>query len=183
MLRHKEEQVIGLIEKFRCGNDEAFDEIVRLIASDIVNIAYCYMKSLEDAKDTCQDVLLKLYRRLKSFRGASRISTWIYRVTINTCIDSLRKKKTTVSLDEAITKDEKSDILVTERVERKDNQIIIRKALEMLSLRQKNVIILKHFEGLKIHQISEILGCSQSSIKTHLVRALDNLRKELGGIK
>lgn len=86
-----------------------------------------------------------------------------------------------IPLDEAITKDEKADTLPRDKLKQQDSQERIQRALKRLPLRQKNVIILKHFEGMKISQISQVLGCSESSVKTHLARAVMHLRKELGG--
>ena len=183
MLFYKEKEIAVFIDKFLEGDKSAFDDIAKLVIPDIANIAYRYLGNSDDAKDITQVVLLKLYKKIKFFRNSSKLSTWIYRIVANTSIDFLRRKKNTVSLDEAITKDAESENTLGGSIEKKDVQYRIQAALSKLSRRQKNVIILKHFEGLKINQISKILGCSQSSIKTHLVRALENLKECLGGIK
>jgi RNA polymerase sigma-70 factor (ECF subfamily) len=179
MLYNKEKELITLIEEFIDGNEPAFEEIARLVTSDLVNIAYRYLGNVEDAKDIAQEVLLKLYRKLRGFRHASKASTWIYRITLNTCIDSLRRKSRLTPLEEAITRDQEAEGRVSQELERQDIRQRVQCALAKLPLRQKNVLILKHFQGLKINQISQILGCSPSSVKTHLARAVERLRKEV----
>jgi RNA polymerase sigma-70 factor (ECF subfamily) len=100
-----------------------------------------------------------------------KISTWIYRITINASIDFLRRKKKKVSFKEEIASDSKD--------RDKEKEEILKEAISKLPLRQKNVIVLKHFEGLKIKEISKILNCSQSSVKTHILRGIRNLKRIL----
>ncbi|MFH1768053.1 MAG: RNA polymerase sigma factor [Candidatus Omnitrophota bacterium] len=181
MLIYKEEAIKEFVERFLAGDKEAFNAMGRLIASDIVNISYRYVANYDDAKDVCQEVLVKLYKKLGMFRQASKISTWIYRLTINTAIDFLRRGKRIFSLREETLEDTESVNKMGEEIEKNDDRSLIKEALAKLPLRQKNAIILRHFEGLKIRQISKVLGCSQSSVKTHLTRGLEHLRQEIGG--
>ena len=181
MLRYKEQELNRWVDQFIAGQQSAIEQIINLIASDIVNIAYYYLGNLEDAKDVCQETCLKLYQKLSSFRGASKVTTWIYRITVNTCIDYLRKGKKTVVLEEAVIKDNKDQDQMIAAMDEHDQRLRIVKTLEALPLRQKNVVILKHFQGLTLKQISKVLGCSESSAKTHLYRGLENLKTKLGG--
>jgi len=179
MLFQREEELSTLIEEFLDDNEQAFDRMGRMIIQDVVNVAYHYVGNREDAKDIAQDVLLKLYKKLKTFRHGAKLSTWVYRITVNTSIDFLRRKKKTVPLKESITRSEEKTAV--EHVQKSDIQALVRRGLEQLPLRQKTVVILKHFEGLTIREISRLLGCSQSAVKTHLARGVVNLRKELEG--
>ena len=77
MLTLKEEEISQLTEKFLKGEVQAFESMARLVASDIINIAFRYMGNLEDAKDISQEVLFKIYRRMETFAFKSKISTWI----------------------------------------------------------------------------------------------------------
>jgi RNA polymerase sigma-70 factor (ECF subfamily) len=99
---------------------------------------------------------------------------------VNTCIDFLRKRKHNISLNESITSDDTNIEEMVADMDRKDMWTKVQQKIKQLPLRQKNVLILKHFEGLTIQQISKVLGCSQSSVKTHLCRAIERLKKELG---
>ncbi len=181
MLAHKEGEIRQCVEKFLGGKENSFDSLVRLIASDVVNIACYYVGNIEDAKDIAQEVLIKLYRKLKGFRQEANISTWIYRIVINTSIDFIRRKRKVISFKEGITKDRKATQNIKDEIVRRDKKVLIEEALERLPSRQKEVIIFKHFEGLKINEISKVLGCSESSVKTYLYRAVENLKKIIGG--
>ncbi len=183
MLFYKEKELKSLIEKFSQGEEEAFSDMVRLASCDVINIAYHYTSNYEDAKDVAQEVFLKLYRKIQTFSHSSKLSTWLYRIVVNASIDFLRRRRKTVSLQEAITKDTTEHGAILGEIDKKDMHCRIVNSIERLSAKQKKVIILKHFEGLKISQISKIMGCSQSSIKTHLVRAVENIRKKVGGMK
>lgn len=181
MLYHKEDELLNLVGRFLAGEEDAFEQVIRLVYADIVNIAFCHIGNEEDAKDVSQQVCLKLYGKLKLFRHCSKLSTWIYRVTVNSCIDFLRRFKRVVPLNEAITKDSDDTACFTQNLENEERQKKIQEKLNGLSLQQKNAVIFKHFEGLTIAQVSRIMRCSQSSVKTHLCRAVEKLRKELGG--
>jgi len=183
MLKNKESLVLSHIQKFMRGDESYFDKIALLIMPDIVNIAYRYTQNSEDAKDVCQEVLIKVYSKIKSFKQGAKFSTWVYRVTINASIDFLRKRKKTVVLNDDIAKDKTNFFESAHNIEAKDIEEKIKTEVNKLPMRQKNVFILKHFQGLKISEISKTLGCSQSSVKTHLVRSVANLRKNIGGLK
>ena len=157
MLLQKEEQLIAHIDDFLAGDESAFDKVAHLIGQDIMNITYRYAGNFDDAKDICQEVLFKLYKKLKTFRRASKISTWMYRVAVNASIDFLRKKKKTVVLEEEITQDEGAGNAALQQIEKNDVKERVTMSVAKLPLRQKNVLILKHFEGLKINQISKII--------------------------
>jgi RNA polymerase sigma-70 factor (ECF subfamily) len=181
MFAEKEKQMEAYLEDFRKGRESAFDDIAQLIASDIMRIAYRYVGNVDDAKDVCQNVLFNIYKNLHRFRHRSRLSTWVYRITANAAIDFLRRRKPNISFDESIAGQIPVDSDVKENIERHAKEQQLKKLIAELPLRQKNVLILKHFEGLKIREISKVLGCSQSSVKTHLTRAIQNLKKNVGG--
>ena len=177
MLVHKEETINKLADSFRKGNSESFTELAVLIGQDIVNIAYRYTGNLESAKDVLQSVLLILYKKLHFFRREAKFSSWIYRVTMNSSIDSLSRRNRNYNLKIRYTEDFRKNPDLREEVLVRDKKRLIEKIVSGLPLRQKNVFILKHYQGFKIKEIAEILKCSASSVKTHLERAVDNIRK------
>ena len=174
----KEELIRGAVEKFLNGDQEQFSVVLKVLSRDIVNLAYRYTYNLEDAKDIFQEVSFKLYRSLWLFRHKSRVSTWIYRITVNTCIDFLRRKKSTLSLDERKIKVEMCS-RDEDEAGGKEKKRWVAEAISLLPGKQKNAFILKHYQGLKIKEISKIMNCSHSSVKTHLFRAIRKLRKIL----
>ncbi len=182
MLAHKEKQLSELIDAFLTGNEGAFEQMAVLIHQDILNIAYRYLGNLEDAKDVLQEVLLKVYRKLEFFKQTAKFSTWIYRVTVNTTIDFIRRKKRALNLKSRYKKEASESGSLKDVVNGRDKMRILNKACQALPLRQKNVFILKHYQGLTIEEISRVLGCSPSTVKTHLVRAIEALKNNIGGL-
>ncbi|MDD5194820.1 MAG: RNA polymerase sigma factor [Candidatus Omnitrophica bacterium] len=177
---NKEEAFKELIESFLGGNPDAFVKIATLAHADILNIVYRYLGNLEDAKDALQEVLIKIHRNLQSFRSASRFSTWMYRIAVNTALDALRKRKSQICLKDRYLKDTKELSSQKENIE-PYREMMIKSAIAQLPRRQKNVFILKHYQGLTIEEISNVLGCSASSVKTHLSRAALALRNKMEG--
>ncbi|MCD6583178.1 MAG: RNA polymerase sigma factor [Candidatus Omnitrophica bacterium] len=176
MILSKEELVSNLIEKFLEGDKSCFVKILKLISSDVINLAYYYTHNLEDAKDIFQEVSIKIFKYLKFFKKKAKFTTWVYRIAVNTCIDFLRKKKKTMVMKEEIMKDENFS---REELEDRERLKMIRETLNNLPPKAKTVFILRHYQGLKIVEISRILGCSESSVKTHLTRAIAIIRKNL----
>ncbi len=170
----KEEIIIQLVNEAVEGEKEAFCKLINIIAYDVIGLAYSFTHNLEDAKDIFQEVCLKIFKGLNSFRGKSKFTTWVYRITVNTSIDFLRKRKTSLELKEQCIKDT-GDFL--DEIDKKEKMAVLKKAVDRLSDKQKKVFILRHFHNFTIKKISRILGCSQSSVKTHLIRAIENLKK------
>ncbi|MBU2102833.1 MAG: RNA polymerase sigma factor [Candidatus Omnitrophota bacterium] len=176
MLKYKEEELAQLVGAFSSGDEAAGDRLLRLIHGDIFNIAYRYVGNHEDAKDVLQEVFVKIYRRVSSFRNASKFSTWLFRVTANTALDFLRARSRVYALDARALEDTR----LMRKLDTPDVRLhMIREALVKLSERQKNVFILKHYQGLTIDEISRVFGCSPSSVKTHLGRAVESLQRKL----
>jgi len=170
----KEEILEELIDEFLKKNEEKiFAQILNLIYSEVFSLAYSFTHNQEDAKDIFQEVSFKVYKGLRFFRKKSKVSTWIYRITVNTAIDYLRRRKTWQELKENClgSKD------IRDKIEKEEREKILRKAIDKLSPKQKKVFILRHYHHFKIYQISQILNCSPSSVKTHLFRAIENLRR------
>ena len=93
-----DEELVKLIKK---GNKKAFDDLVNGYSSRVINIAYSLLGDREEALDAAQEIFIKVYKNIANFRGESSVSTWIYRITKNVCIDFLRKRKeATLSLDD-----------------------------------------------------------------------------------
>ena len=182
MLRQREKESLMLIESFLQGDDKAFAKIALLIHQDVLNISYRYVGNIEDAKDVLQEVLLKIHNKLINFKKESKFSSWIYRITINASLDFLRKKKRGWYLKERYLKNEQTPTSLRDDIDIRDKGVIMKKTIEELSSGQKSVFILRHYKGLKIEEISKVLGCSQSSVKTQLKRGIDKIRKRIGGL-
>lgn len=174
-----------LVELCKKGDRSAFNELVRQYQNKVVNIAYGTLSLREDAEDAAQEVFIKVYRNISSFKEDSALSTWIYRITVNTCNDILRKRmgEKTVSVygdgDDAEPSIPDSSLLPDEAAMRKETQKEIRRAISMLKEEYRLVITLFDLEGMSYDEIAGIIQSPVGTVKSRLNRARSQLRKNL----
>lgn len=174
-----------IAERIKKGDSEAFDELVGIYAKKIINTAYSLLYDAEEAQDAAQEVFIKVYKNIHSFRGESSLSTWIYRITRNVCCDILRKRRDTViSLDTEDEDGKKTDIAdsapgPSESLETNERNEYLRRAIASLDEKHKMVITLFDLEGLSYEEIAEVMKCPVGTVKSRLYRARDALRKIL----
>ncbi|HHU62893.1 MAG TPA: sigma-70 family RNA polymerase sigma factor [Clostridiales bacterium] len=165
-----------------------FNELVDQHQKKIYNIAYRMTGNTEDAMDITQEVFVKVFKNIKSFKGQSSLSTWVYRIAVNTCLDELRKKKNgKVSYMEDT--EVETQLPLTYRYMNQENperlfersQLIkaIQKAILSLSDDHRTMIILRDINGFTYQEIADILKCPLGSVKSKLSRARNELRKKL----
>jgi RNA polymerase sigma-70 factor, ECF subfamily len=171
-----------LVAAFQGGDVAAFDTLVRRWERKIQGAIYRILRSDEEARDVCQETFLKAFRGLGNFRGQAKFSSWLYQIALNLCRDRMRRKKgrTWVSLDEvgAIEAVERSPS-VLELVESGDLSRRVSAAVATLPDEQREVLILKEYEGMTFPEIAGILGIPVSTVKTRLYRGLTHLRRRL----
>lgn len=184
-----EELVSALVKKAVKGDNEAFGELILKYENFIYNIIYHAIGNKDDAFDVSQEVFIKAFRALKSFRGECKFSTWLYKIAGNAAKDYIRdkSKRKTISLsdwtdedtgDETLTSIRPPDIIeesidakpeaAYERNERRD---IVREAIANLSEDHKNVIILRDIEGYSYDDIANMLDIEIGTVKSRLNRA------------
>ncbi|MEN6349123.1 MAG: sigma-70 family RNA polymerase sigma factor [Syntrophomonas sp.] len=179
-----------LVSKSLQGDLQAFEELVLQYQNKVYTLACRYMGNEEDAYDISQEVFLKAFRSLGSFKGNSSFGTWLYRVTTNVCLDELRRKKRKVvslSLDEPLATwsgDElekevpdpspAADIIY----EQKEFSQYIQFLLNQMKPEYKAVIVLRDMMELNYEEIAGILKCSAGTVKSRLSRARAILRKK-----
>ena len=156
-----------LVKRAKQGDMHAFEELILQHEKIVYNVALRMMNHSEDAKDISQEVFLKAYRNIGNFDERSQFSTWIYRITANTCIDEMRKRKgrQSFSLEEELESEEGSmqrqvaDAGETpeESMLREEQKSEILQALESLSPEHKVAVILRDIKGLSYEEIAEIL--------------------------
>ncbi len=172
------------------GVEEAFDEIVLRFQGRVYAVAYRVLGNREDALDASQDVFLKVYRRIDRWKPTGGFLPWVLRMTTNHSIDQLRKKRRypEQSLEEAfVPTSEGASVeptsMQTERIVRgREIESRIREALPVLSPSQREVFLLRHYEGFQLAEIAETMGCTVGSVKVHLFRSLKKLQKELSDL-
>ena len=180
-----------LILKAQQGDFAAFEQLVFRYDKQVLTIAARFVRSSDDAKDIYQEVFLRVYQGLRRFRMQSEFATWIYRITTNVCLThrSRRKKNVHVSLEEEYgdTEGDPHPSAVAESTDASPEQHTanreishrINEAMDELSPQQKMVFTLKHYQGMKLREIAEAMGCSDGTVKKHLFVATQRMRERL----
>lgn len=178
-----------LTKKAKQGDTTAFEKLIISHERNVYNIAYRMFNNEEDAKDISQEVFMKVYKNLNKFDENSKFSTWLHRITVNTCIDELRKRKgkETNSIDESMSVDEGNIKKQYADTTSSPEQILIakedinnlKKFIYSLSENHKTLIILRDIQGLSYSEIAEITNNSLGTVKSRLARARIQLRNIL----
>lgn len=174
-----------LINKAKKGDITAFEALIEDHQKRVYNIALRILNNSEDAYDAAQEVFIKVYKSIASFKGDSSFSTWIYRITKNVCLDEIRKRKKNkaISIDEEYENEEGSmqkqiydDSPGPEEItERKIDKEQIYKAIELLSEQQKIVLVLRDIQGFSYEEIGKIIDCPEGTVKSRINRARKSL--------
>jgi RNA polymerase sigma-70 factor (ECF subfamily) len=171
----------------RSGDRGAMHELYERHRSRIFGLAYRYVKDVPDAEDILQDTFIKAFQSLKKCQldESSYFSTWLYRIAINCAMDHFRRRSRREGDDgwqrDFLAADENAAVLSPEReFQRQETQVRVEKMLERLSPRKRMIVVLRHYQQLKIHEIAAVLGCSQGSVKKQLFMALAQLKSEMG---
>lgn len=175
-----------LVKKAINGDNSAFEMLMEKHMGIIYNIALRMAANQDDAEDMTQEIMIKIFRSLSSFKGNSKFSTWIYRVAVNTCLDELKKKKNKkhLSLDAEISGDDgegqleiKDDSPSPEKLaEQNELRDMVAAAVKLLSDEHRAVIVLRDIRGMSYSEIAEILGCSDGTVKSRISRARAQLK-------
>lgn len=174
-----------LIDSVLKGNIRDFDVLIERWQKPLFNFVMRFMNSEEEARDACQDTFVNAYRNLAKFKKQSRFSSWLFKIAINRCNTLLRKRKRWKMFFDPIGEKEEyidrlgEDLSAEQTVEREQIYERIRRAIAQLPPEQKTVLLLKEYEGYKFHEISEMLDCPVSTVKSRMYYALDGLRKAL----
>jgi RNA polymerase sigma-70 factor, ECF subfamily len=175
-----------LIEACRAGEASAFELLVSRWEDKIRGAAWRVLGSEEEAREVTHEAFVKAYGALAGFKSEARFSSWLYQIALNLCRDRLRRRKTraTVSLDEL---EANGPVLVArepgaqEQLIRDDLASAVRRAIERLPAEQREVVILKEYQGLTFLEIAQALDVPVSTVKTRLYRGLGQLRLRLEG--
>jgi RNA polymerase sigma-70 factor (ECF subfamily) len=169
-----------LLSDMRRGHREAFEEFLDLYEGRVCNLA-CRMVERQDAEDVAQDALVEICRSIGNFRGESTLSTWVYRVAMNVCLQQRRRRGAeTVSLDEA-NLDPESDPAddPSEAAARNQTAADVDRAVQTLPEIYKDVVVLHEMHGLTYMECAAALGCPVGTVKSRLSEAFRKLRELL----
>jgi RNA polymerase sigma-70 factor (ECF subfamily) len=153
--------------------DEEFDILINKYYNMLFVIAYKYTRDTFNSEDAVQDTFLKLYRAHKGFESEEHIKNWLIRVTINECINIVKKNRKILLIDQEYI----NNLPDTSDADEKNEEI--RKCVMSLKDNYKNVIILFYYDNYTIREISNILKMSESNVKVTLNRARKKLKEEI----
>lgn len=174
---------IELIRRVQRGESSAFRELVERYKRVAYAIAYDMTGTHEDAEDISQEAFIRVYQAIKGFRGEAAFSSWFYRIVVNLCI-SWRRKESKYNAWREEYSPEQTSWEDPERAFRvKEIAQHVNRALQELSPKQRAVFVLRHYQGLSIKEIGEILRCSEGTVKSQLFRAINRLQNLLSFYK
>ncbi|MGH7410191.1 MAG: RNA polymerase sigma factor [Candidatus Methylomirabilis sp.] len=174
----------GLIDRFLRGDGTAFDELVRKRQREVYNLAYRMTRNAEDARDLSQEAFLQVYRNLNRFDRRSSLSTWLYRIVVNLCLNHLNRGSRLPSpmADQRPEWADPSEGSL-ERLQEKERQDALARAIETLPPQQRASLTLRVHQHLSHREIAEILGVSEATAKVHYFHAVKALRGKLGHLR
>ena len=167
----------ALLVRLRAGDGSAFEVVVRTYQGDLYRLAYRFTRNMEDAKDLAQEAFLRAYRALSRFDGRSSLYTWLYRITLNLCLNHRRGKPREEMAEAAGLADPVPGAL--EALTGAERQAAVAAAIASLPPQQRATVILRVQEGLSHKAIAEILECSEGTVKANFFHAVRNLRERL----
>jgi RNA polymerase sigma-70 factor, ECF subfamily len=180
------------VERLKAGDTDAFDAIFRQYANQVYRRALRLLGNEADAEDVVQEVFLTVHRKIKTFRGESEFSTWLYRLTVNAALGKLRRQKRSkeVLYDDYLPKFQEDGHHLMRPVVDWSNDIddgsaneelqqLLKKALDQLRPVDKAVVMLSDLEGYLDREIAKTLGLSIAAVKTRLHRSRLFLRGQL----
>ncbi|HEX9201349.1 MAG TPA: sigma-70 family RNA polymerase sigma factor [Acidobacteriaceae bacterium] len=185
-----------LIREAQRGDRTAFDSLVRRYDQSVLRLALHMLGNEQDAQDVHQEAFLKAYRHIGNFRFECSFYTWLYRIVTNLCLDQLRRRKSRRE-DPATVVDSRGDEMdllsnisdtramanPARELDRKRMGQCINDALSKLTPRERTVFELKHYQGLKLRTIGEMLSTTEETAKNTLFRATRKLRANLAELK
>jgi RNA polymerase sigma-70 factor (ECF subfamily) len=171
----EQKEDIYYIEKVKAGQSNYFSYIVEKYQDIVYSIALKVVKNSNDAEEMAQESFIKAYKSISSFKGSAKFSTWLYRITYNTCISELRKRKIHyTSTDDVEIEDESTEINL-DGIPEENRAKAIKEAMNQLPEEEYTLILLYYFEEQSIEEISKVTKLSESNTKVKLYRARKKL--------
>ncbi len=181
-----------LIEIARKGDLAAFKKLVTKHKRNVYYLAYDMLRLREDAEDVSQEVFVKAFRSLKNFRGDSKFSSWLYRITVNTCLSLINKKNYSLrqnssDIDEIVDTELEIKSPESFNPEKNTEAVFIKnhidKAMQKLSERERTIFIMRNYTGMSFDEIVNILKIKPGTVRSTNFKALEKLRRELSFYK
>ncbi|MEM1297828.1 MAG: RNA polymerase sigma factor [Pseudomonadota bacterium] len=167
-----------LLQRFAAGDHSAARELTESLLPGALRQAWRMLGDQAEAEDVAQDAMMRLWKQASDWRaGEARVSTWLYRVVHNLCIDRIRKRRPQVPVEDA-PEPVDPDPSVLDRMAQSDTAKAVAEAIGQLPERQRQALILRHFEGYSNPEIGDAMECSVEAVESLLARA----RRQLASI-
>jgi RNA polymerase sigma-70 factor (ECF subfamily) len=182
----------ALIRAAQDGDQDAFERLVRNYDQSVLRLAMNLLRSPEDAQDVYQEAFLRVYRNLHNFRFDCSFPTWLYRIVTNLCLDQLRKRKVRKEESTVMATGEgeldRLEVVHEQRVDGDPQRNLlsaelrgrIGQLLNELTPRERMVFEMRHYQGMRLRAIGEVLGTTEEAAKNCLFRATQKMRAALG---
>jgi len=178
-------QEVDLIA-FQSGNIQAFEQLVNLYDKKVLNMCWYMLQNKEEAEDATQDIFIAIYQSKHLFKGQSQLSTWIHRITVNKCLEYIRKAKRKKRfgihiridgpfMDQTIDQEKNPEQAMVE----KERRTTFLKAIQQLPENQRIAYTLHHMEEFSYKEISESMNLSLSAIESLIFRAKQQIKRKL----
>lgn len=175
------DQEASIINQIIGGDTQAFSVLVDVYKDLVFTLAIRMLKNREEAEEVSQDTFIKIYKALPKFKGESKLSTWIYKVAYNTCLDQIKKNNRRydeVAIDSFSENQIKTLDNALDALEEKEQQQTIQDCLQKLTSKDSFLLTLFYFEELSLEEISKVVNMEANTVKVNIHRA----RKRLGNI-
>lgn len=179
-----------LVRRVEAGRASAFEELVRRHQRSVERLAARMLPDARDREEVCQDVFLKVFRKIDQFRGDSSLATWINSIAYRTCLNRLEGREEPVPGSQLGTVDgrawfpdavEAEGDSPAERAERNHERRAVRRAVRELRPQYRAAVAMYHLEGMTVAEVSEAMDLAEGTVKSHLYRARKELREALAG--
>lgn len=176
---------LEIVAQCRSGDREAFASLVQKYQGKVLTLATRILDSHTEAEDLAQDIFVKVFQSLQEFRGASRFSTWLYRITVNQCLNYLRSG---AHRRQALIPTAPKELVAPSpagnphwTLEQKERRALVQAKLQELSPDHRTIVVLRDIEGLSYEEIAEVLHLESGTVKSRLHRARMELKALLEG--
>jgi len=177
---------LALVERFRRGDDAAFEAIVAQHAAAVAALANRLLGWPGDVDDVVQEVFIAAFLGLKKFRGESSLRTWLFTITVNKC-RSFRLRRLRRVRSGALEEEEAAALESRDRSGERaelDRETLarVRRAIQVLPRKYREIVVLKYLQGLEVSEIRDLLGITDNVMQVRLNRARKRLREQLGDV-
>ena len=181
-------EIIAAVQR---GDVDRFAELVDRYQHPAIRLAFSFLGNYEDARDVSQEAFINAYRCLASFRGRAKFSTWLYRIVINECKDAYKRRarQPAIAARVGIPEDPAEENLFVdvddpgagpgEQLANRELGRHLTGAIGELPMTQRTAFLLHHVHGLSLAEAADVMGCRTGTVKSHIFRATESLRKRL----